>query len=164
MAQPVHWQSAFWGLASLALNSAVQDSGRVLGLPTECQLALKTSPLVCLFDAIHTLFSVAQQCRHRPLRSSLQSVAAVKGVHSYRGKNVKSTEGLLSIVVSVAALLQLIKLSGLSGIPWTQAFGAFYFVSYIIQEILFHFGSPTHSGGPLHQAHDTDVAEYRGSG
>ena len=151
MAQPVHWQSAFWGLAALALNSAVQDSGRVLGLRAKYQLALKKSLLICLFDTIHTIFSVARQYRHTSLRSSLQSAAAVRRVHEHRAKHVKLAERVLSITVSVAAILQLIKLSALNGVPWTQAFGAFYFASYLVQEGLYHFDAPTNPGEILHE-------------
>ena len=156
MAQPVHWQSAFWGLAALAINSAVQDSGRVVGLPAKYQLALKTSPLICLLDTVYTIGSIARQSRHNSYHSSLQSAAAFREGHKHCEKHVTPTERLLSIVAGVAAILQLIKLFGLSGIPWTQAFGSFYFASYLIQEVLFHLGAPTY---PRASSRDHDSAE-----
>ena len=165
MNQPVHWQSAFWGLATLALNTCLQDCGHVLGFPSKYRYILRSSPFVCLFDTISTIFSLAQRWRRNSFRRSLKLVAEARGIHKSR-RQVSSTERLLSVTTFVAATLQFLKLCALRGIPWTRTFGAFYFVSYLAQECLYQFGGPTHTEGPL--SSDTGVeaeeSQRRGKG
>ena len=51
-ANSVSWQSAFWGLVPIALNSMTQPSGKVCGSPAGIGFLLRVSPFMCLFDAL----------------------------------------------------------------------------------------------------------------
>ena len=158
MNQPIHWQSAFWGIAALALNTVVQDSGCVLGFLAKYRLILRTSPFVCLFDTCSTMISLATCWRRNSFRRSVQLVAEARGVHESR-KKASLTEHVLSIVTFVVATIQFIKLFALKGIPWTQTFGAFYFASYLVQEALYQFGGPLHTEGLLNPDTSAEVEE-----
>lgn len=53
--QPVSWQSAFWPLVACTLNVVIQYTGRVCGAHYCDSYALRSSPLVCIFDTIMML-------------------------------------------------------------------------------------------------------------
>lgn len=52
------WQSAFWGLVGIALNTIFQPSGRILGLPSSWGPALKCSPIFCIANLLQDLNSI----------------------------------------------------------------------------------------------------------
>jgi hypothetical protein len=53
----VLWQTAFWGLIPIVMNSMLQANGMVLSFPSTWGIALRSSPIFCLFDSIDlTLF------------------------------------------------------------------------------------------------------------
>ena len=140
LARPVHWQSAFWGLAAIGFNTAIQDSGSVLGLSKDHRMALRTSPLICLFDTVQVLLAFAVHCSHHPPREAIRLVA--KGRLVEEAASAKSNPGqcMLTWASRVIALLQVVKIFSLSGLPWTQVFATFFFASYVIQEIVNRFG------------------------
>jgi hypothetical protein len=48
----VSWQNAFWSLPPLAINTMMQPSGRVCGFDSSLRTYLRSSPIVCVFDAV----------------------------------------------------------------------------------------------------------------
>jgi hypothetical protein len=48
----VSWQTAYWTLIPLAVNTVAQPSGRILGLPAKYRTYLRCSPLICATDSL----------------------------------------------------------------------------------------------------------------
>lgn len=48
----VSWESAFWAVVPLAMNSMTQPAGMVCFLPSRYGQFLRCSPVICLFDAL----------------------------------------------------------------------------------------------------------------
>ena len=168
---PIHWQSAFWALASLALNTALQNPVGQISSPwssTTYRFALRTSPFFCLFDTLTVVFQlgfqVIGQNRSRwrggriELREAVRSVAERRGLFDDDGdvdvenrrltRDVSLSKRLTEWAVFVLALLQAVKLSGMKGIPWTQTWGAIYMASYVVGEMLNQFGRRRPSTSP----------------
>jgi len=46
----ITWQTAYWSLPPLALNTMMQPSGRVCGFDPALRTYLRSSPIVCIGD------------------------------------------------------------------------------------------------------------------
>jgi hypothetical protein len=51
----VEWQIAFFWMICLAMNSMTQPSGRVCELSSKHRFLLRSSPVICAFDAVGVL-------------------------------------------------------------------------------------------------------------
>lgn len=51
----ISWQSAFWSLVPIALNSMTQPSSIVFGFPSKYSFALRSSPILYGFEALYTV-------------------------------------------------------------------------------------------------------------
>ncbi|KAH9224406.1 hypothetical protein DL95DRAFT_452175 [Leptodontidium sp. 2 PMI_412] len=139
---PVTWQSAFWSLVPLALNSMTQPAGMVCFLPSTFGSILRNSPLICIID---TLILLEQLIWHTILlRSPLK---AAKLTTEFRFQDVENNRpgGLSDLKTNTpfrimlflfGALPQLIKLFIMTGLPWTQVAGGAYIASFSIIELL----------------------------
>lgn len=139
---PIHWQSAFWGLAAIAFNTAIQDSGEVLGFSPKYRMVLKASPIYCLFDTIDTLVGFVFHCRYFTPRQALQLLGRTRTTDEPVSREKNFAQWLLSWAGLILALLQVIKLFSFRGVPWTQVFAAFYFTSFVVQETINQLGRP----------------------
>lgn len=137
----VSWQSAFWSLPPLALNTMMQPSGRVCGFHPSLRTYLRSSPIVCAVDAILILLRLAIYI----CRGDAPSVAAqrVRTVRSQGAEHMPLAGGLqeleqmpfLRIFWFVfGTLSQLVKLAALRGVPWTQVWGGIYVGSFLVVE------------------------------
>jgi len=52
------WQSAFWGLVPLALNSMVQPCGNFSDASPKTSFLLRISPVACVFDALVSILYI----------------------------------------------------------------------------------------------------------
>lgn len=163
MSSPVPWQSAYYALIPIAMNTMLQPrepSGKICNFDPSLRIYLRSSPIVCVVDSIFILIRFIFYMRHRGPRHSLaraaREIRAARGVinksNSERGNGVRgeASERLLSqefngyllytvIGVSVVIKLpQLMVFSGGSGaIQWTQTWAWLYFSSWLIVEITY---------------------------
>ncbi|MCJ1443712.1 MAG: hypothetical protein MMC23_004212 [Stictis urceolatum] len=164
----VSWQTAFWALFTLALNTFIQDPCTNSSISTESYLAssrrvLRLSPIFCLLDTLRLGFYIITGLWLRlPLRQTIRLIAkreivsVVVDTSSDDTEEVTRTTGppqgpdgldhrwILRALLGFGALLQLIKLLGLRGVPWTQAWGMAYFISYLQVEIVQWVASRNH--------------------
>ena len=79
---PVHWHSAFWGLVTIALNTALQPVDNVCDtLPAKYHLSTRSSPVFCFVDTILLVAHVIDHWRRVPLRQAMRLVAKHRGLH-----------------------------------------------------------------------------------
>ena len=144
--QVVSWQSAFFGIALIALNSMAREGGPALGVHDDKREAMFCSPIICLLDTLYILgylsIKLIKGCR---LSEAIKSAAAAAGEES---KLSTSSEGglqerkaplkvlVIDVAIPIAAILQLVKVMGFHGVPWTQAFAMFYATNYFLRETL----------------------------
>jgi hypothetical protein len=126
--QPSHlsWQSAFWGISSVASNTMFQEVPSFEGHLELLRWVLRSSPIVCLADIVLTVSRVAALTRAHGFLVAIRIAAHVR--YPYQGESLDRTIGgqAKSIILFVAACLQLGKLMACRGIPWTQASAIVY--------------------------------------
>jgi hypothetical protein len=139
-ANPLSWQSAFFGLISLAFNAMMQPSGLD---QTFSQSSLifpsRSSPIICLADALEILIEfVVHLIQGRgPSEAGLRlNWRRVK----YRlGSNIQTIEDIPAekhpktfVILLIGTLLQAIKLFAVQGIFWTKVWAGIYLASYLL--------------------------------
>src|SRR5437016_1311011 len=130
-AQSVSWQSAFWALVAIAINTCLQYSGNICEVKSALGILIKSSPLFCLLDSIVVWFQIIYYMTRMKPRAALRHVASSREQHNADQPGnlfVKSIGGCLLLFL---ALAQALKLFALKGIPWTQAFGSMFLLSYL---------------------------------
>ena len=138
----ISWQSAFWSLPPLAINSMMQPLGRCgfEDYDPSLRTYLRSSPIVCAFDAVTIIIRFGIYGWR-----GLSAPAAAKKIISARNKSIEDTEvgGIRSLekipflrwlVFVLGVLPQVIKLWACSGLPWTEVWGCCYIVSFFIVE------------------------------
>ena len=139
----VSWQSLFWALIPIALNSMTQPCGQIYGFSEEYGFFLRSSPIICAYDTITTF--VLLGCHLNEERSFQK---ALQGVISYRFRQTNREVGngvlqdlqnntrLRLFLFAAGALPQLIKIYAFAGVHWTKAWASLYLVSFGLFEIL----------------------------
>lgn len=121
----------FWALASLALSAVIQPSfcGHVLGVDglNATLWPHRSSPFVCLVDAIADVCIIVHK-RRTPERYSQR-----KGIE--RPPTGSTTVVMKMVLLVVGVLPQAIKLFSMRGVPISQAIGAAFVVSIIVNTI-----------------------------
>ncbi|KAL4778786.1 hypothetical protein BJX76DRAFT_362391 [Aspergillus varians] len=148
----ISWPTIFFWMLSLAINSAAQPTGRILGTSYRHQSILRSSPIICAFDAIHALaswvtFTVSPIQPPAPDTLSIRLAATRILLPRFSDENgnldskpiqsFKAQSRVRWIAFVSGTLPQAIKLFAATGVPWSKAFGAMYLVSWLLFEILF---------------------------
>ncbi|KAL2856790.1 hypothetical protein BJX68DRAFT_229475 [Aspergillus pseudodeflectus] len=137
----------FW-LVCFAINSMTQPTGRVLGIPYDHPSILRSSPIICAFDAIEVLVEWASLA-FNPSSPMTLRVAAFHLVHhrtrdepsahdAVRAiKRIKEQTQLRWATFLIGTVPQYIKLFASRGTPFSTAFGTMYLASWLLFEALF---------------------------
>ena len=144
----VSWQSAFWALVPIALNSMTQPAGNLFAFPSVDQgFGLRSSPLVCTCDALHFLVSlIGHTISTRSPREAMRLTLKPR-FHNWntgeRGSAAKLQQNIIfrSTLFTLGALPQIIKLFSMQGIPVTKTIASLYFGSFLVLEIGVYFSS-----------------------
>ncbi|MCJ1286386.1 hypothetical protein MMC26_005731 [Xylographa opegraphella] len=133
-------QSAFWAVVALALNTACQPAGSVLSSPAAHSGALRTSPIICVADALVTLSTfVALLVQRHGVRQSARAVLHWRfhenGAEPEEAAKIEQG-WFRALVFVLGALPQMVKVVGLQGVPWTQALCSAYLASFAVVELL----------------------------
>ena len=137
----VSWQSAFWALVPIALNSMTQPSGKVLGMPSKSGFYLNSSPIVVTVDALNLLIKLVWRAYWmQSFSAAAQSItekrfADVGGRHSGLAQ-LQEIKSVRLIVFVFGALPQIIKLYAMSGVLGTQICASLFFGSFLIIEAI----------------------------
>ena len=136
----VSWQSAFWALVPIVLNSMTQPAGSLFGYHAyEQGFVLRSSPIICACDSLHFLFCLARQLvRTRSPRDAMRT--AVAGRFQHADEQNSAAQLQRNVVFRVAlfalgALPQIVKILSMRGIPWTTALASMFLVSFLVLEV-----------------------------
>jgi hypothetical protein len=153
---PVSWQTIFWTLVPLAINSMTQPGGRICGLPSRYRTYLRCSPFLCAADAFSIVSHLAVLCLYQKQRF-LEAVGLIlherfntadhaEGqqvvLHNDEDDGTGSVQSLEAMTwlrwlwFILGTLPPAIKLMSMSGVPWEQAWGMMFLASWIINESL----------------------------
>ncbi|KAH8762924.1 hypothetical protein F5882DRAFT_522720 [Hyaloscypha sp. PMI_1271] len=140
----VQWQSAFWALVSIALNSCLQQSGNISEIRAKFGLLVKSSPVFCVVDTLVIWGQIIFYLTRVPPRDAIRIVAKSRQQHDPDAEEEATPFPLVvgRCLLSLLAILQALKLYALGGIPWTQAFGTMYLASYLTNALLNVLGKP----------------------
>ena len=139
----VSWQSLFWALIPIALNSMTQPCGRIYGFSEEYGFFLRSSPIICAYDVISTFVSfVYHLIESKSFRKALLGVMLYRFGHTYRESGSGGLQDLQKnspprlFLFVAGALPQLIKIYAFAGVQWTKVWASLYLVSFGLLEIL----------------------------
>ncbi|CEL08687.1 hypothetical protein ASPCAL11832 [Aspergillus calidoustus] len=137
----------FW-MVCFAINSMTQPTGRVLGIPYDHPSILRSSPIICAFDAIEVLAEWASLA-FNPSSPMTLGVAAFHLVH-HRTRDAPSAHDAVQAIKRIkeqtqfrwatfliGTVPQYIKLFASRGTPFSTAFGTMYLASWLLFEALF---------------------------
>ncbi|KAJ8117650.1 hypothetical protein OPT61_g1186 [Boeremia exigua] len=136
-------ESAFWGLIPLALSAMTQPSGQVLQYPIQLRTYLRSSPVVCGFDALTLLIRFAAYlltgCYSAPLHAAARAMQIRNRPQNKLGPNegFQALENLPTVrwlVFCFGTLPQAVKITAFGGLYWTKAWGGLYLASFAIME------------------------------
>jgi hypothetical protein len=133
---PVSWQTAFWTLVVFALNAMTQNSTIERQFPSNILFPARSSPVVCAADMLE---AITLLIKYVMTGLSLPD-AAMRITRERAWQDPNTGQPVLnppypvahSIVFILGVLPQTIKLFGMSGIPWTQAWGGIYLSSFLV--------------------------------
>ncbi|KAL2783550.1 hypothetical protein BJX66DRAFT_318324 [Aspergillus keveii] len=154
----ISWPTIFFWMVCLALNSIAQRSGRVLGTKCRHQAILRSSPIVCGFDAMDMLISwVAHayspttprpRIRHGASKVLLQRFIDKEGTPNIQAiARFKAQSAVRYLAFFLGVIPQLIKLFASRGVAWSQAAGAMYLASWVLFEALVLAADLKHGAG-----------------
>ena len=142
----VSWQSAFWALVPIALNSMTQPCGMPFGFRMASAFALRSSPILCACDAIWALLCTLW---HTVTLRSLRAAVALVTARRFRDPDQSKQAGIAGlqqsllfrvIVFALGALPQIVKLYGMQGVQLTRIVGILYLTSFSVLELLTFLG------------------------
>lgn len=142
MSNQVSWQSAFWALVPIALNSMCQPCGKIFGLPSKYGFYLSSSPIVCVVNALELVFKLLWR-----FGSTRSAVAAANLTADEIFEDVESSgrpDGLaqlqeiwqVRVIIFACGMPQFIKLYAMAGIPRTKTCASLYFSSFLTIEFI----------------------------
>ena len=130
-------------MATLALNSMTQPSGRVCGFHSRYRTYLRSSPLICILDPMLTVLRFVQltlkKRSQEPDISLLETLGLVLDERFYDIDDVRSVGSstwIRWILFVMGPLPQAIRLASFRGVRWNQMVGACFLVSWIWCEVL----------------------------
>lgn len=136
------WQTAFWCLTAVALNTMAQPAGRILGLNSDYSFYIRASPLVCLHSIMGTVFYLITDiiAGHSFADATLRWESRRFG--EFRDRDEPSLENLRSNTTArlalfvLSALLPAIKLYSCHGVEFTQTICTVYLTCFVLDEVL----------------------------
>lgn len=143
-------QPAFWGLVPIAVNTMLQPSGRILGLPSSINVVIRSSPFICATSVLHSFWKF-RRClwRNDSMTSAIESFAADRfddwaegDAGSLNSLRHNRTFQILFFVLGV--LPQALKIYCSAGILPTQVVATLYLACYMCNFVLLAFaGHPS---------------------
>ncbi|KAF2493099.1 hypothetical protein BU16DRAFT_71437 [Lophium mytilinum] len=149
--QLVSWQTAFWFLPPIALNTMLQPSRRLCGFTPELHTYLCSSSIICAVDSVVVLIRLIFTSIHSgSFKIAVQATLDVQPEDSPQSVHVtaeqpikarlraleRATFARWTLGFAIGALPQFIKLQSFSGVPWTQAWAWMYLANFFLIELL----------------------------
>ncbi|KAF2144013.1 uncharacterized protein K452DRAFT_345438 [Aplosporella prunicola CBS 121167] len=119
-----------------------QKSGRVLCFPNSLRIYLRSSPIICAADTLDVITQIVVALCQRTGRSQAAQVIVVWKFADNNEKEKAALQKLKDnlllrfLLFVFGVLLPTVKVFGMRGVPWTQAWAGMYFASYVVTEAL----------------------------
>lgn len=136
----VSWESLLWGIVTIALNSMSQPSGAVCGYKADVGFLLRSSPVICVIDAVqhsvHLLYSyfVSQPRSFSKARDRLIENHRFQRESHNRYVALGKSEWYGRAVVFVITVSQFVKIVALGGVLWSKVIAMCYLGSFLLME------------------------------
>lgn len=136
------WQSIFWAVVPIALNTMNQQTGRIMGYPSSYNFVLRCSPIVCgasvIDSCIRTISYVYEErsISNGMLRFRNWRFQDRQGQDDGSFNSLRHNRVFRALLFFLGAVPQAIKLCATGGIPWTQAWITIYLAAYLLDEVL----------------------------
>ena len=159
----VSWQTAYWILIPLAVNTMAQPSGRVLSLPAKYRTYLRCSPLICAADCLSIFIHLMCYLITFPIQDAIPLF--IRERFGDDEKNEAGEEGIQAIekltfirwlFFIFGSLGSGIKLMAMEGVPWTKAWGGMFLLSFLVVEFLVVLSWNYVPNEALPEGHDVD--------
>jgi hypothetical protein len=146
----VPWQIALWDLAPITMNSMFQPNGMVLSFPSAWGVALRSSPIFCLFDGLdltHFCLILIVFNGDNP-RQAARRIARVR----FDDVDDETSDGslttlrkrfwIVNVIFVLSTLLAAIKILSFRGTAGVQSSAVCYLYSYLISSALILAAGP----------------------
>ena len=169
------WQSVFWALVPIALNSMIQPCGiSTPSMSPSLSFPFRVSPIFCACDALLLLVQLAKHClRTKSILVAFNTIARRRFSKSAsrRGTPPTSLESLQEIYIFRASgfvfgvLPQAIKLYACTGLWWTNIWVSLFLLSFGILEAFLNMakyqfrGSDDIGESPSHEPDEITMQE-----
>ena len=153
------WQSAFWALVPLALNSMLQPAGRISEYNSTISFFLRISPIICVLDAVSSVALIILYMAHdgvslriatrawvdlrfRPDAGCSEGESISASASPSQQGEVETIEAspIVRAIVFIITVTQSVKLFACTGIPWTHAWAYMFLGSFILLEVCLRIG------------------------
>lgn len=142
------WQSCFWAILPIALNTMCQPSGRIVGFSVQDSFALRASPLVCAISTIDTISRILYTfIKGKSFPTSCRMLLkARRDEQANHGsfEDLRRNKIFRLTLFLLGALPQAIKVYACRGIPWIQGLCTMYLAPFVVDELaawIAHFHS-----------------------
>ena len=171
MSNQVSWQTAFWTLVPIAINSMCQPCGKILGQPSKYGFYLTSSPIICVANASELVLNLLwRSCSTR----SVKTAASLTANEVFEDLKDPGRHGELAqlqdiklvrfLVFAFGAMPQVVKLYSLSGIPGTKICASLYLGSFVAIEVIMtglqRYRSSSISKGQSDHGSRIDLCEF----
>ncbi|MCJ1473588.1 hypothetical protein MMC13_002239 [Lambiella insularis] len=144
---PLSPPSAFWALLPIALTTATQPAGMVCSFPSAHSFALRSSPLICLLDALDVavrflLYALqARSLKHgaeRVCRRRFADIADQREEGSLA--SLRKNMVLRWCLFGLGALPQAVELWAARGLMWTNVWSGMFVGEFVVAEAVVLLG------------------------
>jgi len=169
----VSWQSAFWALVPIALNSMSQPSAFDFGPLYAIIFAARSSPIVCLVDTLEVFVRIpVYLLQGDSIRKAATKVRWVRTKHwpnetinvlpapvpvSSSLDDERSTRLARFVIFVLGLMPQALKLLGMKGLLWTQAWAGIYLRSFLTLTFVDVIAEPTQDHAQISQDSQSDA-------
>lgn len=137
----VSWQTAWWALVPLAIGTMTQPCGKVLGSSDRnVRFYIRASPLICALECIYFLvlillgLSTSWRCFVKNFKNELNHRFADEHADHMQAESSRLVR--ITLLVLSGIPFQTIKLTAMTGIPWTQRTALAFFTSIVFWEVI----------------------------
>ncbi|KAJ9614127.1 hypothetical protein H2200_002263 [Cladophialophora chaetospira] len=155
----ISWQSAYFGLVAIALNTMTQPGGRICEFAAASRLFMRSSAVVCVADTIQMLVHLVSDLWEG---DSFRDAMAHIVDDQFEGIDANEEDSLASLrrttvtrwtVFLISGAPQIVKLFAFSGITWTKICAAAYVASWLVVDFLVVYSSVKHIVLSRHDSH-----------
>ncbi|KAG4444374.1 hypothetical protein IFR05_000139 [Cadophora sp. M221] len=139
----VSWQTLFWIITTLAINSMTQPCGWVCGFNSRYRIYIRSSPIICVVDIVLMLYRWLEALfKPGPTRLNIRESFYMIVIDRFRGnepsegiQTIGNSTGIRWFLFVMGPLPQKIRLASFQGVYWSKGIGFSFLGSWLLMEI-----------------------------